>query len=92
MYENTSNAKLAARAIDLYKMDRGQSKLTKKEEKDVKKEAAKAISKTRKATDSDAPKKKVWTTSEISKLKPHEFEKFEKDIDLARLEGRIEQR
>jgi len=25
-------------------------------------------------------------------LKPHEFEKFEKEIDLARLEGRIEQR
>ena len=92
LYENTSNAKLAARAIDLYKMDVGQSKLTKKEEKDVKKEAAKAISKTRKAVDSEAPKKKVWTTTEISKLKPHEFEKFEKDIDLARLEGRIEQR
>ena len=92
LYENTSNSKLAARAIDLYKMDRGQSTLTKKEEKDVKKEAAKAISKTKKATDSDVPKKKVWTTSEISKLKAHEFEKFEKEIDLARLEGRIEQR
>ena len=92
LYENTSNAKLAARAIDLYKMDRGLSKLTKKEEKDVKKEAAKAISKTRKSTESDIPKKKVWTTTEISKLKPHEFEKFEKEIDLARLEGRIEQR
>ena len=92
LYENTSNAKLAARAIDLYKMDTGQSKLTKKEEKDVKKEAAKAISKTKKSTESDIPKKKIWTTSEISKLKPHEFEKFEKEIDLARLEGRIEQR
>jgi len=92
LYENTSNAKLAARAIDLYKMDRGLSKLTKVEEKDVKKEAAKAISKTRKAIDSETPKKKIWTTTEISKLKPHEFEKFEKEIDLARLEGRIEQR
>ncbi len=92
LYENTSNAKLAARAIDLYKMDRGLSSLTKKEEKDVKKEAAKAISKTRKSTESDIPKKKVWTASEISRLKPHEFEKHEKDIDLARLEGRIEQR
>ena len=92
LYENTSNAKLAARAIDLYKMDRGESKLTRQEEKDIKKEAAKAISKTKKATDSDIPKKKIWTTSEISKLKPHEFEKFEKEIDLARLEGRIEQR
>ena len=92
LYENTSNSKLAARAIDLYKMDRGLSKLTKKEEKDVKKEAAKAISKTKKSTESDIPKKKVWTASEISKLKPHQFEKFEKEIDLARLEGRIEQR
>ena len=92
LYENTSNAQLAARAIDLYKMDSGQSKLTKKEEKDVKKEAAKAISKTKKSTESDIPKKKVWTTSEISKLKAHQFEKLEKEIDLARLEGRIEQR
>ena len=92
LYENTSNAKLAARAIDLFKMDNGESKLTKKEEKDVKKEAARAISKTRKSTESDIPKKKIWTASEISKLKPHEFEKHEKDIDLARLEGRIEQR
>ena len=92
LYENTSNATLAARAIDLYKMDSGQSKLTKKEEKDVKKEAAKAISKTRKNVESEIPKKKICTASEISKLKPHEFEKFEKEIDLARLEGRIEQR
>jgi hypothetical protein len=92
LYENTSNSKLAARAIDLYKMDRGISKLNKKEEKDVKKEAAKAISKTKKSTESDIPKKKIWTTTEIGNLKPHQFEKFEKEIDLARLEGRIEQR
>jgi len=91
LYENTSNSKLAARAIDLYKVDRGISTLSKKEEKDVKKEAAKAISKTRKSTESEIPKKKVWTVSEISRMKPHEFEKHEKDIDLARLEGRIEQ-
>ena len=91
LYENTSNSKLAARAIDLYKADRGIGK-AKKEDKDLKKEAAKAISKTKKATDTDIPKKKIWTTSEIAKLKPHQFEKFEKEIDLARLEGRIEQR
>ena len=91
LYENTSNSKLAARAIDLYKADRGITK-AKKEDKDLKKEAAKAISKTKKATDTDTPKKKIWTATEISKLKPHQFEKFEKEIDLARLEGRIEQR
>ena len=91
LYENTANSKLAARAIDLYKADRNIVKV-KKEEKDIKKEAAKAVSKTKKATDTDVPKKKIWTTTEIASLKPHEFEKFEKDIDLARLEGRIEQR
>ena len=74
----------------MYKADRGITK-AKKEDKDLKKEATKAISKTKKATDTD-PKKKIWTASEISKLKPHQFEKFEKEIDLARLEGRIEQR
>ena len=92
LYENTSNSKLAARAIDLYKMDRGIGKFNKKEEVDLKKEAAKAISKTKKSTDTDIPKKKIWTTSEIGNLKPHQFEKFEKEIDLSRLEGRIEQR
>jgi len=92
LYENTSNSKLAARAIDLYKMDQGISKLSKKQEKDVKKEGDKVISKTKKSTETDMPKKRVWTTSEISKLKAHEFERLEKEIDLARLEGRIEQR
>ena len=91
LYENTSNAKLAARAIDLYKADRNIVK-AKKEEKDIKKEAAKAITKTSKSAESEAPKKKIWTTSEIARLKPAQFEKHEKDIDLARLEGRIEQR
>ncbi len=33
LYENTSNAQLAARAIDLFKMDTGQSKLTKERRK-----------------------------------------------------------
>ena len=91
LYENKANSKLAARAIDLYKADRGISK-AKKQDNDLKKEAAKAISKTKKSTDTDIPKKKIWTTSEIGNLKPHQFEKFEKEIDLARLEGRIEQR
>ena len=91
LYENTSNASLAARALDLYKMDAGISKLNKQEKADVKKEAAKAVTKTKKSTDTDMPKKKVWTIGEISKLKPHEYEKYEKDIDLARLEGRITQ-
>ena len=42
LYENTSNAQLAGRAIDLYKMDNGTSTLSKKQETSLKKEAAKA--------------------------------------------------
>ena len=33
--------------------------------------------------------KKVWSLTEIAKLKPSQYAKFEKDIDLARAEGRI---
>ena len=59
----------------------------------LKKKAAKAISKTKKRQLIQIyQRKKVWTATEISKLKPHEFERLEKEIDLARLEGRIEQR
>ena len=135
LYDNTSNANLAARAIDLYKLDAG---IGKKVVVD-KKEASKAVTSTSKR-DIDAKDKKVWTVSEITKLKPSqlykvdtghkkkkanssleasksvtstskrdintankktwkvsdiakmkpaEFAKHEKDIDLARVEGRI---
>ncbi len=90
LYENTSNASLAGRAIDLYKMDKGISKLSKKQESAVKKEAAKAITKTAKATETELPKKKVWSNAEISKMSVNEYEKYEEEIDKAVREGRIQ--
>jgi len=90
LYENTSNASLAARALDLYKMDKGLGKYSKKETQDVKKEAAKAISKTKKAEVSDAPTKKVWSNAEISKMNVREYAKYEEEIDKAVREGRIQ--
>jgi len=90
LYENTSNAQLAARAIDLYKMDKGISKLSKKQETAVKKEAAKAITKTAKATETELPKKKIWSNAEISKMTVNEYEKYEEEIDKAVREGRIQ--
>ncbi len=85
LYDNTSNAKLAARAIDLYKMDAG---LTKKAKSVDKKEAAKAVTSTSKR-DIEAGEKKIWSVKEIEKLKPQQFVKLEKELDLARREGRI---
>ena len=90
LYENTANASLAGRAIDLYKMDKGVSKLSKKQETAVKNEAAKAITKTAKATEVEMPKKKVWSNTEISKMNVREYAKHEKEIDKAIQEGRIQ--
>jgi len=90
LYENTSNASLAARALDLYKMDRGLGKYSKKEEQSAKKEAAKAISKTKKADAPDAPTKKVWSNAAISKMNVREYAKYEEEIDKAVREGRIQ--
>ena len=83
LYENTTNAKLAARAIDLYKMDTGYGK-----KKSNKLEASKSVTSTSKR-DIDTGDKKIWTLNEIAKLKPQQFVKMEKEIDLARQEGRI---
>ena len=85
LYDNTDNPNAAARAIDLYKYDRGLS--TKKVNYDAKKEAAKAVSKTK---PSETPTdKKTWKWSEIQKMKPDVYAKFEEEIDKAHKEGRI---
>ena len=84
LYDNTSNATLAARAIDLYKLDAG---ITKKVSVN-KTEASKSVTSTSKR-DMETGDKKVWTLDEIAKLRPQQFAKMEKEIDLARQEGRI---
>ena len=89
LYENADNAKLAARAIDLYKMDKKFPSQKKESVKNAKAEAAKAITSTKRGQEPDMSQKKIWSVEEISKLKPQEYLKHEKDIDLARAEGRI---
>jgi len=92
LYENADNADLAARAIDLYKMDAGiTTKKSKAQTKEMKKEAAKAVTSTKKGNQINVTEKKIWSVEEISKLKPFEFDKYEKDIMEARREGRIKQ-
>ena len=89
LYENADNAKLAARAIDLYKMDKKFPSQKKESIKNAKAEAAKAVTSTKRGQEPDMSQKKIWSIEEISKLKPQEYLKHEKDIDLARAEGRI---
>jgi hypothetical protein len=72
-------------------MDKGIGKYSNKQEKDIKKEAAKAVSKTRKAESTEGAKpKKVWSNAEISKMNVREYAKYEEEIDKAVREGRIQ--
>lgn len=87
LYDNVDNSKLVIRAIDLYKMDRGMT--DKPAPKSKKDDAAKAVTKTK--SGDQKTEKKTWKLSEIQKMKPFEFDKYEKEIDLARKEGRIVQ-
>ena len=86
IYKNRTDAKWAARILDLYKMDSG----TQPKSESKKQDAAEAVSTTRKTVPATSNEdKKIWTTVEISKLKPHQFEKLEAELDKAAKEGRI---
>ena len=85
--KNGTDPKWAVRVLDLYKSDAEKSSTTSKPDL---KSAAQAVTKTKPVQYSaKAGNKKVWKQSDISKLKPGEFEILEKEIDLAAKEGRI---
>ena len=89
LYDNPDNSELAARAIDLYKVDKGINDKVKSRPADARKDAARAVTSTKKGNQISVTEKKIWSVDEISKLKPEQFVKHEKDIMLARREGRI---
>jgi hypothetical protein len=73
----------------LYKADQGIS--TKKRTKSN--EAAAAVIRSPKAKDISSEAngdKRIWKVSQIARMKPHEFEKLESELDAARAEGRID--
>ena len=93
IYKNNTDTKWAARVIDLFKSDTGNVSKTRsnRQTKPSPKKAAEAVTKTkqRRYLDDLQDDTKIWTVAEISKLKPHEFAKVEKDIDKAAKEGRV---
>jgi len=87
VYKNRTDSKWAARVIDLYKSDKN---ISQKKRGRPSKAAAQAVTKTeRVVTHTSDGEKKVWSSSEIARLKPHEFESLEKELDKANREGRI---
>ena len=87
--KNNTDPKWAIRVLDLYKADTG--KTTKKPSQKQQAAAAESVKTTRsrEVKIDSQQNKKVWKGSDIAKMKPWEFEKLEKEIDLARQEGRI---
>ena len=89
--KNNTNARLAARVIDLYKADVG---ITTKKQQSKKPDVSAAMAvkspKVKEIQTNIDANKKVWKGSDIARLKPWEFEKVEAEIDLARQEGRID--
>tara|TARA_A100001515_G_scaffold61844_1_gene48644 strand:+ start:6732 stop:7625 length:894 start_codon:yes stop_codon:yes gene_type:complete len=88
IYKNNKDARWAARVLDLYKADTGQ---TKKKKTKSDSSAAEAVTRTAarevKMTNGND---RIWKASEIGKMKPWEFEKHEQELDTARAEGRID--
>ena len=85
--KNGTDFKWAARVIDLYKADVGHNQ---KNQKSRPSKAAESVTRTTKRTVQSKGDKKIWSINEIEKMKPWQFEKYEKDIDKARREGRLE--
>jgi len=71
LYENDNDAKSAARAIDLYKSDKGISK-TKKKSNDA--SAAQAVTTKGKTTPSETSKSVGFKESQVEKMSPQEYE------------------
>jgi uncharacterized protein YutD len=90
IYENNSDGKLAARAIDLYKKDRGLGSDKKTETKTTtQNQGADLLVKTREQVQVPQSNEVVFNRSEIAKMSDEEFMQYEKDIVKAQREGRI---
>ena len=85
IYKNRTDARWAARVIDLYKADTGVRKKSK-----TRRSAAEAVSRTSKGTPPPADTdEQSFRASDIAKMKPWEFEQHEAEIDKAHKEGRV---
>ena len=90
IYENNNNGKLAARAVDLYKKDRGLG-LDKKTttERMQPNEGADLLVKTREQIGQPTGGEQSFTVSDIKNMSDAEFEQYEKAIVMAQREGRL---
>ena len=85
--KNNTDPVWASRTVDLYKADMG---MNRKPTSDKSKQAARAVTKTAaRQINTTGKTGKVWKMSDIQKLKPWEFEKYEAEIDQAVKSGQV---
>jgi hypothetical protein len=89
IYENNSDGTLAARAIDLYKKDRGLGIDKKSTKKVSKNEGADLLVKTNEQVQTPESKDIIFNRSDIANMTDEEFMQYEKDIVKAQREGRV---
>lgn len=89
LYENESDDEACARVIDLYKMDSQKSAKAAAPARDVRRESATAVRSPSASQPFDGEKRK-WKESEVDKMNPREYERYEDDIEKAMREGRFE--
>lgn len=87
LYENDTDAKSAARAIDLYKIDRNIKK-TKPEKEDT--SAARSVNtRSGRSAPADVDKEGVFTESQVAKMSSREYEAKMNDIQKAMQTGKF---
>ena len=88
--KNSKDSKWAIRVVDLYKADNG---LSKSRPSSIT-SAAQSVTKTKakSVNVSGDTNKKIWKQSEIQKMSSRTYENFEKEIDIAFREGRVDTR
>ena len=84
--KNNTDPVWASRTVDLYKVDVG---IGRNQKSTKSKDAAKAVTKATSRDVNVGQNDKVWKISDIQRLKPWEFEKYESEIDQAMKSGRV---
>ena len=84
--KNNTDPVWASRTVDLYKADVG---IDGRRKSIKSKDAARTITKATSRDVNVGQNNKTWKMSEIQKLKPWEFEKYESEIDQAMRSGRV---
>ena len=83
LYNNQTDADSAIEAVSLYKSENKPTK------KDTSKEFASSVTRTTNQAPVDDNGKRIYKESEIDKMSHRDYDKYEEDIENARLEGRI---